>query len=189
MTVPWHVATRVTQANIVIAEAVTAKLVKAVFIFIFVRVESQEFLQPCDLVSLVVCHQQGYRHTIHMAFASGSGRDLELILMVVYLESLHSLRPRSLAADFSRLLFLLKMFFDITMDQLCDHRDIAAAEREHSNCVEDWEAHRFVFGAVGDGWQVQELGSGPWRARLDQHVVAKVKLLQGFGERLKRCSQ
>lgn len=81
------------------------------------------------------------------------------------------------------------MLFYVAMDQLRDHLDIAAAKREHSNYVEDGEAHRLVFGAVWNGWQVQELGSGAWRARLDQHVVAEVESLHGFGERLKRCSQ
>jgi hypothetical protein len=68
--------------------------------------------------------------------------------MPIDLGTSHSLRPCPDAAEFSLYAFLLQMLFHITMDYFRDHLDIAAAKREHSDCVKDGEAHRFVFGAV-----------------------------------------
>lgn len=117
-----------------------------------------------------------------MASIGRSSCLLEFLLVVVDIESLHPPRARSLATEVSFCFLLLHVLFDIAVDKFRDHLDITAAEREHSDCIEDGEAHRLVFGAVRNGRQIQELGSGAWRTRLDQHVVAEVESLQRIRE-------
>jgi hypothetical protein len=124
-----------------------------------------------------------------MAFGVSPGGELYFFSMVLDPELSHTHPPRFDGAETSLRLFLTDMLFDVTMNEFRDHLDIAAAKGEHGDCVEDGEAHRLVFGAVRDGRQIQELGSGAWRARLEQHVVAKVEVRQGIGEILRHCSQ
>jgi hypothetical protein len=119
--------------------------------------------------------------TLSMAF-DASAAVLDHELMVLDLELFHALPFRFCPADFELCLLSLEMLFHITVNDSREHLDIAAAEVEHADMFVDWVAKSFVFGGVEDRGQIQVFGSGTRLARGDQHVVAKVVLLQGVGE-------
>jgi len=86
-------------------------------------------------------------------------------------------------------MFQVHVLDPVAMDVICDASEIFAAEVEDCDGLENREADCFVLGTISYGRQISELRTRPRFARLHQHVVSKIKSLQGIGERLCNCSQ